>query len=148
MLRKKNGTPVLLCSELIVLCSSKEAETLDTVAMSSWERRLHRAKCAPSCKLSLPAAHACRYHLGAPFHACSLFLSCPAWSAGPLCVLLMPLRPGSAHSVCEIAISLMVASHSGLTSCFPWDGPSVCYFLWSLSSALLYLRPSHPPPYV
>lgn len=58
MLRKKNGTPILLCAELIVLCSSKEAEALDTVAMSSWERRLHRAKCAPSCKLSLPAAHA------------------------------------------------------------------------------------------
>ncbi|KAF3829945.1 hypothetical protein GH733_001370 [Mirounga leonina] len=46
----------LAIEDATTVMGSQEAEVLDSLAMSSWERRLHRAKCAPSCAIRVSPA--------------------------------------------------------------------------------------------
>uniref|UniRef100_A0A452VGL5 Otogelin n=1 Tax=Ursus maritimus TaxID=29073 RepID=A0A452VGL5_URSMA len=69
-----------------------EAEVLDSVAMSSWERRLHRAKCAPSYLFSCFNGGECVY---------PAFCDCRRFNAtGPRCQMVYNAGP-ERDSICR-----------------------------------------------
>ncbi|XP_072581571.1 otogelin [Vulpes vulpes] len=75
----------LAIKDATTVMGSQEAEVLDSLAMSSWERRLHRAKCAPSYLFSCFNGGECVY---------PAFCDCRRFNAtGPRCQMVYNAGP-------------------------------------------------------
>ncbi|XP_005366808.1 otogelin [Microtus ochrogaster] len=94
-----------LAEDVTTLMEGQEAEALDTVAMSSWERRLHRAKCAPSYLFSC-------FNGGECVHPA--FCDCRRFNAtGPRCQLVYNAGP-ERDSICRSWGQYHVETFDGL----------------------------------
>ncbi|XP_053780390.1 otogelin [Desmodus rotundus] len=86
----QEGTPAI--GDVTTLMGGQEAEALDSLAMSSWERRLHRAKCAPSYLFSC-------FNGGECVHPA--FCDCRRFNAtGPRCQMVYNAGP-ERDSICR-----------------------------------------------
>ncbi|XP_077722228.1 otogelin [Canis aureus] len=82
----------LAIKDATTVMGSQEAEVLDSLAMSSWERRLHRAKCAPSYLFSCFNGGECVY---------PAFCDCRRFNAtGPRCQMVYNAGP-ERDSICR-----------------------------------------------
>nr|KAF6438519.1 otogelin [Molossus molossus] len=82
----------LAIGDATALMGGQEAEALDSLAMSSWERRLHRAKCAPSYLFSC-------FNGGECVHPA--FCDCRRFNAtGPRCQMVYNAGP-ERDSICR-----------------------------------------------
>nr|XP_025704328.1 otogelin [Callorhinus ursinus] len=82
----------LAIEDATAVMGSQEAEVLDSLAMSSWERRLHRAKCAPSYLFSCFNGGECVY---------PAFCDCRRFNAtGPRCQMVYNAGP-ERDSICR-----------------------------------------------
>ncbi|XP_066109952.1 otogelin [Saccopteryx bilineata] len=82
----------LAVGDVTTLMGGQEAENLDSLAMSSWERRLHRAKCAPSYLFSC-------FNGGECVHPA--FCDCRRFNAtGPRCQMVYNAGP-ERDSICR-----------------------------------------------
>ncbi|XP_010828966.1 PREDICTED: otogelin [Bison bison bison] len=83
---------VLAIGDATTVMGGQEAEVLDSLAMSSWERRLHRAKCAPSYLFSC-------FNGGECVHPA--FCDCRRFNAtGPRCQMVYNAGP-ERDSICR-----------------------------------------------
>ncbi|CAH7458855.1 Otog [Phodopus roborovskii] len=94
-----------LAEDATAVMEGQEAEALDAVAMSSWERRLHRAKCAPSYLFSC-------FNGGECVHPASC--DCRRFNAtGPRCQLVYNTGP-ERDSICRSWGQYHVETFDGL----------------------------------
>nr|XP_044609024.1 LOW QUALITY PROTEIN: otogelin [Equus asinus] len=83
---------ILAVGDATAVMGGQEAEALDSLAMSSWERRLHRAKCAPSYLFSC-------FNGGECVHPA--FCDCRRFNAtGPRCQMVYNAGP-ERDSICR-----------------------------------------------